>query len=423
VGLLVAVGPTLSNADLKAAVPQGKWQASSHHVMRRSLVVAEVAFALVLLAGASLLFRSLQHLFAVAPGFDDRNVLTLQVQVAGPGYRDPEAIHRFFQNALDAVMRVPGVSTAALTTQLPLSGDSDVFGLRFETSSADPGSEDGAAFRYAVSADYFDAMSIPLRRGRLLSDQDRNGAMPAVLINESFARRRFRDVDPIGQRVHVGPTDRPWFTVVGVVGDVRQISLEANQFDAVYGTAEQWHFADRARWFVVKARGDAASLAPSIHAAIWSVDKDQPIVRVAPLSHWVSTTAGTRRFALVLFQAVGLAALLLTAIGIYGVVSGGVTERVREIGVRTALGASRSSILAMVMRQGLWLSVAGVAIGVIAAGLASRGLTTLLFGISPLDPMSYLAVVAVLIGVAMAASWLPAWRASRVDPSVTLRSE
>jgi putative ABC transport system permease protein len=422
-GLLVAIFPALSNDDVKAGVPRGSRTVSSHHVMRRSLVIAEVAFALVLLAGASLLFRSLQQLFAVAPGFDDRNVLTLQVQISGPRYRNPEAAHRFFQDALDAVSRVPGVADAALTTQLPLSGDSDVFGLKFETSTPDQGGDDGAAFRYAVSPGYFDAMRIPLRRGRVLSEQDRAGGTPAVVVSESLARARFQNTDPIGQRLHIGPTDRPWFTIVGVVGDVRQLSLEADGFAAVYVAAEQWHFADLARWFVVKAHGDPAALSSAIHRAIWSVDKDQPVVRVAPLSQWVAATAGTRRFALILFQAFGVAALLLTAIGVYGVVSGGVTERIREIGVRTALGASRRSILSMVMRQGLSLSGAGVCIGVIAAAVASRGLTTLLFGISPLDPVSYAAVVTVLIGVAMAATWLPAWRAARVDPSVTLRSE
>ena len=208
-----------------------------------------------------------------------------------------------------------------------------------------------------------------------------------------------------------------------MVGDVRQLSLETDQFDAVYLTAEQWHFPDHARWFVIKAHGDPAALAPAIQSAIWSVDGDQPIVRVAPMSQWVAATAGTRRFALILFQVFGVAALLLTAVGIYGVVSGGVTERLREIGVRTALGASRGSILAMVMRQGLRLSIAGIAIGVVTAALVSRGLTTLLLGISPLDPASYVAVVLLLIGVSLLASWLPAWRASRVDPSITLRSE
>jgi putative ABC transport system permease protein len=422
-GLLVALISALPNHEVKTSVPHGSRTVSSHHLMRRSLVVAEVAFALVLLAGASLLFRSLQQLFAVAPGFDDANVLTLQVQIVGPRYRDPAAAHRFFREALEAVTNVPGVAHAGLTTLLPLSGDRDIYGLRFETAGSVPGSEDGAAFRYAVTPGYFDAMRIPLRRGRVLGEQDRAGAPPAVLISESMARSQFPDIDPIGQRLHIGPTNRPSFTVVGVVGDVRQLSLEDDRFDAVYIAPEQWHFSDLARWFVIKAHGDAAALSPAIHRAIWSVDKDQPVVRVATMSQWVQATASRRRFALILFQAFGLAALLLTAIGIYGVISGGVTERVREIGVRTALGASRRSILAMVMRQGLLLSIAGVVIGVFAAAGASRGLTTLLFGVSPLDPVSYAAVAMVLIGVAMAASWLPAWRASRVDPAVTLRSE
>ena len=424
VGLLVGFAPVFSNGDLKGGVPQGAWQAvSAHHLTRRSLVVAEIAFALVLLVGAGLLFRSLQNLFAIAPGFDERNTLTLQVQISGRRYADPAAVHRFFEQALEAVKQVPGVADAALTTQLPLSGDSDVFGLQFESGGTQQQSVDGAAFRYAVTPGYFDAMGIPLRRGRVLSSQDREGAPLAVVISESFAAARFPNGDPLGQRVHIGPTDRPWFTIVGVVGDVKQVSLESNLFAAVYVTAEQWHFPDRARWFVVKANGDAAALTPAIRSAIWSIDKDQPILRVALLSQRVAATAGTRRFALVLFQAFGLAALLLTAIGIYGVVASGVNDRIREIGVRTALGASRGSILAMVLGQGLWLSIAGIGIGVVTAALASRGLTTLLFGISPLDPASYVAVVLLLIGVAMLASWLPAWRASHVDPAVTLRSE
>lgn len=423
VGLVVGFAPAFSNRDLKGGVPQGMWQAASDHRTRRSLVVAEIAVALVLLVGAGLLFRSLQQLFAISPGFDASNVLSMQVQLAGRRFVDSDATNRFFQQALEAVRQVPGVAGAAITTQLPLTGDSDVYGLNFESGATAGVSEDGSAFRYAVSPGYFDTMRIPLRRGRLLSDQDRAAAPLAVVISEAFARQRFAETDPIGQRVHIGPTDRPWFTIVGVVGDVKQISLESNLFFGVYITPEQWHFADPARWFVVKAQGDAAALAPAIRSAIWSIDKDQAIVRVAPVSLWVEATAGTRRFAMILFEAFGFAALLLTAIGIYGVVSGGVTERVREIGVRTALGASRGNILSMVMGQGLWLSIAGVAIGLTLAALASRGLQSLLFGISPLDPASFAAVAAMLIVVAAAASWLPAWRASRVDPSITLRSE
>jgi len=424
VGMLVGFAPAFSNADLKGGVPQGAWQAAlSHHRTRRSLVVAEIAFALVLLVGAGLLLRSLQQLFAISPGFDDRNVLTLQVQVAGPRFRDPAAIHRFFQQALDEVRRVPGVAGAALTTQLPLSGDSDIYGLQFESTSAQQMATDGAAFRYAVTPGYFDAMRIPLRRGRLLSEQDREGNPLAVVISESFAAARFPNGDPIGQRVHIGPTNRPWFTIVGVAGDVKQMSLESDLFNAAYVTAEQWHFADQARWFVIKANGDAAALAAAVQSAIWSVDKDQPIVRVALLSRWVESTAATRRFAMILFETFGLVSLLLTAIGIYGVVAGGVNDRIREIGVRTALGASRPQILAMILKQGVRLSIAGVVIGVVVAAMASRGLTTLLFGVSPLDPWSYGAVIALLVGVAAAASWIPARRAARVDPAQTLRAD
>jgi putative ABC transport system permease protein len=317
---------------------------------------------------------------------------------------------------------VPGVTSAALTTQLPLSGDSDIYGLKFESS--DPGAAaDGAAFRYGVSPGYFDTMGLTLRRGRFIADLDRADTQLAAVINDAFARRRFPHSDPIGERLHIGPTDRPWFTIVGVVSDVKQLSLEEDWPSAVYVAPQQWHFADSAYWFVIKSATNPSALTPLVRDAIWSIDRNQPIVRIATLSAVVAATARERSFALLLFEVFGLSALLLTAIGIYGVVAGGVNDRMREIGVRTALGASRRQILAMILKQGVALSAAGVAIGLAIAAIASRGLTSLLFGVSPLDPLSYAAVVIVLVGVAILASWLPAWRASRIDPSVTLRSE
>ena len=422
VGLLVGLIPAIGSADLKAAVPQGAWQASSHRLTRRSLVVAEVAFALVLLVGAGLLFQSLRQLFAITPGFDPRNVLSVQVQVAGPAYRDRAAVNRFFRSSLDAVKELPGVERAALTGQLPLSGDSDVYGVQFEADGADA-SASGAAFRYAVSPGYFDTMGIPLLRGRGIMDHDRASAPLAVVISESLARRRFPDADPIGQRLRIGPADGPWFTVVGVAGDVKQLSLETTFLDAVYLAPEQWHFADRALSFVIKTHGDAASLTAAVRSAIWSVDKDQPIVRIATLDDIVSATARERTFALLLFELFGLAALLLTAVGIYGVVSSGVNERVREIGVRSALGASRPAILRMVMREGASMAGLGITLGTIAAAAATQGMTSLLFGVSRFDPTSYLAVAMVLMTVTVLACWTPARRASRIDPALTLRSE
>ena len=423
VGLLVGLIPAIGNGDLKGAVPQGARPAtSSHRLTRRALVVAEVALALVLLVGAGLLFQSLRQLFAIEPGFDQRNVLTMQVQVAGPTYRDRAVLHRFFQRVLDAVGQVPGVERAAFTGQLPLSGDSEVYGVQFEADGADAAAS-GGAFRYAVSPAYFETMGIPLLRGRGLTAQDHASAPFAVVISESLAQRRFPDLDPIGQRLHIGPSEGPWFTVVGVAGDVKQLSLDSDFLDAVYVAPEQWHFPDRALSLVVKTRGDAASLIAPVRRAIWSVDKDQPIVRLATLEDIVASTARERAFALLLFEAFGLAALLLTAVGIYGVVSSSVTDRVREIGVRTALGASRPAILRMVMGEGVVMTSVGIALGVLAAAASTQGLASLLFGVSRFDVVSYGAVAVTLFAVTAIACWIPARRAARIDPATTLRAE
>jgi putative ABC transport system permease protein len=217
--------------------------------------------------------------------------------------------------------------------------------------------------------------------------------------------------------------DRPWFTIVGVVGDVKQVSLATSEPDAVYITTEQWHFVDRTLSLVVRARGDAAALTPALRQAIWSVDKDPPIARVATMDDLLAASAAERRFASILFGAFGLSALVLAAVGIYGVLSGSVTERTREIGVRLALGASRRHILTLVVRQGMTLTGLGIAAGLCAAWVASRALVSLLFGVSPLDPAVYLGVVALLAAVSVFACWVPAWRAARVDPSITLRAE
>ncbi|MGE5100921.1 MAG: FtsX-like permease family protein, partial [Deltaproteobacteria bacterium] len=205
--------------------------------------------------------------------------------------------------------------------------------------------------------------------------------------------------------------------------DVRQTSLSLGDEDAVYVTPSQWHWGDRLMSLVVRGRGDATALAAPIRRAIWSVDKNQPIVRIATMDDLLALSQANRHFALVLFEAFGVVALLLAAVGIFGVLSGGVTERMREIGVRSALGASSADILALVVRQGMTLTSLGIAIGLGGSALASRALITLLFGVSRLDPVTYLGVVALLLVVAAIASWAPAWRASRVDPAITLRAE
>jgi putative ABC transport system permease protein len=417
VGVGLIPGLHASRGDLDGGVRQGSRHTSGHQLIRRSLVVAEVALALVLLVGAGLLLRSLHRFFAISPGFDTSHLLTMQVQTAGRRF-DKTATHQFFMQALEAVRRVPGVTAAAFTSQLPLSDDYNEYGVLFE-SSPDAGSP---GFRYAVSPGYLEAMRIPLLQGRTLDARDIAGSPPAVLISESFAKR-FGGNSPIGQRVHVGPTTGPWYTIVGVVGDVKQASLAISRTDAVYIPDAQWVFTDNPVSFVVRSQADAARLAPAIRAAIWSVDKNQPIVRVATMDDLLAASAGERRFALIMFEAFGLVALLLTAVGIYGVISAGVTERTREIGVRAALGASRGSIVTMVLRQGLVLTALGIGIGLAGAIAGSRMIVTLLFGITALDVVTYVGVAVLLFAVSAIACGLPAWRAAWVDPSITLRAE
>jgi ABC-type antimicrobial peptide transport system permease subunit len=244
------------------------------------------------------------------------------------------------------------------------------------------------------------------------------------VLSESLARRKFGDLDPLGRRVHLGPTDMPSYTIVGVVGDVKQASLAADSPDAVYISPAQSWFVDSALSLVVRAHDeDAAALAPAVKAAIRSIDSGQPILRVATMDDLLARTAAQRRFALTLFEAFGLVALVLAATGIYGVLAGSVTERTREIGVRTALGASRASILRLIGGQGLALSAVGVALGCAGAAAASRILVTLLFGVTRLDPATYIGVVALVLAVSAVACAVPAWRAVRVDPTVTLRAD
>jgi putative ABC transport system permease protein len=422
-GLAVGLSPALhaSRDEPHRDLQHGSARtAGGNRRARSALVVAEVALALVLLVGSGLLFRSLERLLAVSPGFDATGLLTMQVQTSGHRFDDDSTTNRFFSQALEAVRRAPGVRAAALTSQLPLSGDVDRYGVHFDPSPSDDPGEVLGTFRYAVSPGYIETMGIPLRRGRSLDERDRAGAPRVALISESMAKRRLPGLDPIGRRLRIG--DGPSYAIVGVVGDVRQLSLALTESDAVYVTASQWRFADDAMSLVVRPRG-GGSVAPGVRRAIWSVDKDRPIVRVATMGDLVAASGAARRFTLILFEAFALTALALAAAGIYGVLAGSVVERTREIGVRSALGASRRDILALVIRQGMALTGLGVAIGVAGAALATQAIVAMLFGVSRLDPATYLGVIGLLAGVAMTACAVPAWRAARVDPASTLRSE
>jgi putative ABC transport system permease protein len=428
IGLLIGVVPALGSArGLGEGLQGGTRRATGRgSAVRGALVVAEVALALVLLVSAGLLMRSLERLFAVAPGFDVSQLLTMQVIDPGRAYRSDTARRQFYERALDAARHVPGVTSAAFTSQLPLSDDLDSYGYEVASTPTVKAGEDGASLRYVVTSGYFTAMRIPLRRGRLLEPSDAEAMPEAVVISESFARRKFGPKNPIGERVRFGPeagSDRPWDLIVGVVGDVKQQSLASSTSDAFYVALGHWSWVDNVQSLVVRTSGDPAALAPAVKRAVWSVDANQPIQRVMTMDGLIALSASQRRFALVIIESFALAALVLAAVGIYGVLSGSVAERMREIGVRSALGATRRSILTLVVRQGLTLVLLGIVIGVGGALAATRAIVSLMFDVSRLDPVTYFGVGALLVGVSLLACWLPAWRAARVDPVITLRAE
>lgn len=429
IGLLVGLAPALGMA--RARTTDGLHRGSRHATaarggMRGALVVAEVALAFTLLVSAGLLFRSVRRLVSVDPGFAPSQVVTMQVVAAGHAFDADAALLQFFDQALEAVRRVPGVRSAAFTSQLPLSGEVDGYGYQARSLPDRAAGEDGSALRYAVTPEYFETMRIPLVAGRSLDDSDRPGAREAVVINESFARRLFGDGNPLGQSLRFGPRmrpGRPWAEVVGVVGDVRHYSLAVEAPDAFYVATGQWDWVDNVATLVVRAAGRAAALAPSLERAVWSVNPNVPIVRVETMDGFIAASAGNRRFTLLAIQTFAITALLLAAVGLYGVIAGNVSERVREIGIRTALGATRRNVVGQVMRRAGSLTLAGTAIGLIGAYAGGRLIRSMLFGVSRLDPLTYGAVAALMAIVALLAAWAPARRAVGVDPTIALRAE
>ncbi|MEO5816350.1 MAG: ABC transporter permease [Gemmatimonadaceae bacterium] len=392
---------------------------------RALLVVAEMALAVLVLAGSGLQLRSMHRLLDVAPGFATDGVLSMQVQVVGQRYDSDTVTWHYYDEVLRAVRATPGVREAAFTSQLPLSSDFDAYGIHSERHPRPSPEDDPSVHRYAVTPGYLEAMRIPILRGRSLTAADITTSSAVALVNETFAKKFFPGEDAIGQRVRTGAHDSgPWRTIVGITGDVRQVSLAEDVTDAVYVPEVQWQQgADGQMSLVVRTAGSPADFIGAVRNAIWSVDRNQPIVRVATMNDVVAASAADRRFVLTLFELFAAAGIILAALGMYGVLSASVTERVREIGLREALGASPAQIMQMIVGQGMTLAIAGAVIGVLLSIATSRVIEGQLFGISRADPLTYAATLATLLVVALVACAFPAWRAARVDPMESLRAE
>ena len=394
------------------------------HLARAALVVTEVALALMLLVGAGLLGRSLVRLLAVDPGFDAGHLLTLQAQATGPKYADSTAVFANHDQLREAIGRLPGVERVGTASQLPLGGNVDMYGVNaLDKPLANPELAPSAD-RYAVSPEFLAAMGIAIRRGRAFTAADNSDAAPnVVIVSTGLASRIWPGEDPIGKRIRIGGSTTAWRTVVGVAANIHHRALDATESSQLYIPERQWQFADNIIAVVVRTHGDPAALARAVRVAAQSVDAAQPVTSLATMEQVVASSTAQRRLALLLFGAFALVALVLAVAGIYGVLAGAVTERTREIGVRTALGATPGAILLMVLLQGVRLAGAGLAIGLAGALLLGRFLQSLLFGVGSADPVTLLGVAALLATVAIAACLLPAMRAVGIDPMSALRAD
>jgi len=392
----------------------------ANQTLRNFLVAAEIALAFVLVMGAGLLTRSFIHLMQVDPGYDPHNVLTFGVYVYGPRYKTADAEIAFYDQAMARLRTVRGIESAAMVSTLPLDSF-DRRGFHIQDRPLANASDAPSAETYSISPDYFHVMRIPLKRGRLFTEQDRRGAPLAAIVSEGCARKAFPGRDALGQHIQLGGRDdkRPWLTIVGIVGDVHQYSLDQPpNMEAYTPIAQNNNFGYN---LVARTSVDPVLLANAARQVFFSIDKTQPIHHIRSLESYLADSLATRTFTLALLALFGALALVLAAVGVYGVLSYTVSLRTQEVGIRMALGAGARDILSMVLRQSLVLIGAGLSAGFMASLLLTRFLKTLLFDVRSTDPLALATTAVVLTTVALIASYLPARRATRIDPISALR--
>jgi putative ABC transport system permease protein len=422
-GVLFGLVPALRTlrVNLTDSLKEGGRGASEgmHRNRTRSmLVVLESAVAVVLLIGAGLLIRSLIRLQNISPGFDAHNVLTMRVDLPRQKYDTPEKSNNFFTQLESRLAALPGVEKVGFISELPLSGQPN--DMPYTVEGRPPVSMDQAFdddFR-RVNRNYFEAMRIPFLRGRNFTEQEVSQSAKVMVISDLLARQTFPNEDPIGKRLILAMGDQP-IEIIGIVGDIRHRALESDPLPAMYLPTYQTGWMN----VVIRTKGDPGVLAAAARKEVQAIDPDQPVAAVKPMAAWLDTAVAAPRYRTGLIGLFALVALILATTGIYGVMSYSVTQRTHEIGVRMALGAKRFDVLKLVVRQGMVLVIVGVLLGVAAAIGLTRVMSSLLFGVTAKDPLTFVAVAAVLTLVAFIACYLPARRATKVDPLVALRYE
>ena len=437
VGILFGLAPALKNwnADLQASLKAGgRGSTSSHHRAQSGLVILQMALTLVLLVGAGLLFRTIHQLWDVNPGFRTEHLVTFKVDVSPSLMKTASSTRTAYQQLIERIRQIPGVQAADFTDTVPLNGGGAI--MPFWINSQKPSSLQGAP-RVVMSLtgpDYIRTMEIPLLRGRFFTSQDTIDSPCVMVIDSILAATYFPESDPLGQTLSAGFSPVGPCRIVGVVGHVKQWALNDSSTDIqsqayfpLYQDPDQWvplNFPNMT--IVVRTPLDVASVMPAIKGAVYGASSDQPVYSVQTMQGIISESMSSQRFPMLLLTVFATLALLLASIGIYGVISYSVTQRVHEIGIRMALGANKQNIFGIVIGHGVRLAVAGLAIGTPAALILTRLLSrfsNLLYGVAGSDPPTFIAVSAMLTFVVILASYVPARRAARVDPVVALHNE
>jgi putative ABC transport system permease protein len=429
-GVISGLAPALRSSKLDLTETLKESAAGFHlglssnprHRLRDFLGIFETATALVLLVGAGLLIRSFGKLLDVDPGFRTQDLIAARVSLLEPRYSAPEGRVAFFQDVLARVKTLPGVRAAAFANVLPFArGGAVMFGLEVEGGPKFQWGSGAGAFYFAVSREYFQTMGIPFLRGRIFTEQDVKGATPVAIISQSLARRGWPDQNPLGRRFSFAGTRGPSFEVVGIVGDVRGFDIDGQPWPQMYFPLLQQP-ADAA-FLVIHGPQNVPVISTALRQVVRSVDQNEPISSVGTMEQLISQSVTAPRFRTLLLGIFAGLAFLLAVVGIYGIVSYSVSQRTHEIGIRMALGAERPDVLRLLVAQGMVPTLIGVAAGLIAAFGLSRLLASFLYGVRPTDPVTFLVVSAVFIAVAVIAIYIPAERATKVDPMVALRYE